>query len=518
MLAKTISGAMIGLDGQLVTVEVDITQKGFGAFKIVGLAGKAVDESRDRVKAAIENSGLDFTKYRITVNLAPADLPKEGPLYDLPIAVALLIADGKIKPNQIGDRSMFIGELSLDGSLSSTPAILPLAMLAQTYKIETLFVPAINAPEATIVKNVQVIPVESLKQLIGHFNGIHPIEPLTGNPTIIAENTDTDENYRLEDIQGQEFAKRALIVAAAGGHNLFMNGPPGAGKTMLARTLPSLLPTLTWEEALDVTRIHSVCHLVDPQQPLITQRPFRAPHHTISRVGLVGGGAQLTPGEISLAHRGVLFLDEIPEFPRSVLEAMRQPLEDGHVIISRAKGSAHYPTRFMLIAASNPCPCGYLGSTRKQCICPQTKIYNYQRRLSGPLLDRMDIHVFVQDVSAEEIVRRTSHNGNSATNNDNQTHLAQTQIQAARELQTKRFADESIHTNAEMTARMIKKYCPLTSELDQILIDASNQLGLSARAIHKTIKLARTIADLDAQLSIEKPHLHEALNYRRRVD
>jgi magnesium chelatase family protein len=510
MLAKVLSGAVIGLDGILINVEVDITKKGFGAFKIVGLPSKAVDEARDRVKTAIDNTGLDFTKYRLTINLAPADLPKEGPIYDLPIAIGVLAAMEKIDNFALLETSMFMGEMSLDGSLNSTPAILPLTIVAKENGLKNVFVPVQNAAEASIVPGINVYPINNLRQLIQHLNAVTHIKPFYNSTEKEIADIESPIEFGFEDIKGQAYAKRALVVAAAGGHNIMFSGPPGAGKTLLARSLPAIMPSLSWEEALTVTKIHSIAHLVDNQNPLITQRPFRAPHHSVSRAGLIGGSSKLTPGEISIAHRGVLFLDEIPEFPRSVLESLRQPLEDGFITISRVTGSVKFPTSFMLVAASNPCPCGWFGSTKRRCICPPIKVTSYQQRLSGPLLDRIDIHTSVREVEAEEIMQVTE------KHNYPETRKARSLIKMARETQNLRFKNLPITTNAEMSSHLIQQFCTLPSDLKHLLVNASNRLGLSARAIHKTLKVARTLADLEACESIESNHITEALNYRKK--
>ncbi|PIP56251.1 magnesium chelatase [candidate division WWE3 bacterium CG22_combo_CG10-13_8_21_14_all_39_12] len=523
MLSKILSGGVVGIEGIPVTVEVDITKKGFGSFKIVGLAGKAVDESRERVFAALENTGIEFPKYRVTVNLAPADIPKDGPTYDLPIAIGILQASEKL-PNKLDlSNAMFFGEVSLDGTLNATPAILPLTLLAKSHNIPNVYVPAINAKEAAIVDGINVYPVADIQSLVLHLTGEKLLEIATENTRdVYPTNKNQQDEIKLEDIKGQDYAKRALIIAAAGGHNIIFSGPPGAGKTMLARVLPSLMPPLTKDESISVTQIYSIAHLLDPHTPLMHERPFRAPHHTTSRVGLVGGGTQLSPGEITLAHRGVLFLDEIPEFPRSVTESLRQVMEDRTVTITRAKGSVTFPASFMMIAANNPCPCGYSGSDQT-CTCTQTQILNYKKRLSGPLLDRIDIHSFVTAIDPTIILRGNRSvldNGNQNTNEESKDNIttdsARKTIVSARNMQNQRFSDHNINTNAEMNAPLVQQYCTLTNELEEIMISASKKLGLSARSMHKTLKVARTIADLEQSEHIHRTHLLEAIGYRKK--
>ncbi len=510
MLAKVLSATVVGIDGRLITIEVDITKKGFGAFRIVGLASKSADEARDRIHTAIENSEIEFTKYKVTVNLAPADLPKEGPFYDVPIAVGILLAMGKIIPENVTAKMIFVGELSLDGSIKSTPAILPITLLAKEKGFREIYVPDLNANEASIVDGIIIYPVKSLQQLILHLNQITLINPIASNNYKI----NPDEilpDYVLEDVKGQPIAKRALIIAAAGGHNLLFIGPPGSGKTMLSRCLPNILPTLNIDESLEVTKIYSIIHQLEADVPLITRRPFRTPHHTTSRVGLIGGGSTLHPGEISLAHRGVLFLDEIPEFPRSVLESLRQPMEDGIVTITRAIGSLAYPASFMLVASSNPCPCGYFNSTVKQCTCSPKHVYAYQQRLSGPLLDRIDLQVFVKDTQPKEIIFQSN---NKSDTEYFETIDARQQIQHARTIQNERFKETKISINANMNPRQISQFCKLSDELTEFLSSVATNFQLSARSIHKVLKVSRTIADLAGSEEIKKEHISEALNYR----
>lgn len=505
MLAKVFSGATVGLESVLITVEVDVAAQGLPSFTIVGLPDKAVEESKERVRAAIKNTGADFPAKRITVNLAPADLPKNGPHYDLPIAIGVLLASGQIEVNTTN--YLFVGELSLDGMVRHTNGILPLAMLAKDQKLTAIFVPEVDASEAAIISDVSVYPVVSLTTLFRH---LLRSELITPHPPIAFSTLTKEQLYEFDmvDISGQEQAKRALEIAAAGGHNIFLKGPPGAGKTMLSRTLPSILPDLTQEEAYEVTKIYSVTGNLPQGASLIKHRPFRAPHHTTSRIGLIGGGTNPMPGEISLAHRGVLFLDEFPEYPRSVLEALRQPMEDGLVTISRAAGAVTYPAKFMLVAAANPCPCGNFGDLQKPCTCLPGMITRYQKRISGPILDRIDLHLDVAAVPTDKLV------GDKIPKNEGTSKEIKSRIMAAREQQKTRFKGKKIFSNAEMTTQEVKEYCALSQATYVLLSQAVTKLHLSARGYYKVIKIARTIADLANEEVIAPTHIAEALQYR----
>jgi len=504
MLAKIISGATVGLDATLVDVEVDIAEQGLPSFTIVGLPDKAVEESKERVRSALKNSGADFPISRITVNLAPADLPKAGPAYDLPIAMGILIASGQIRPD-IKD-CMFFGELSLDGSLRHTNGILPMAYLASQKKIKKLFIPKINSREASVVSNIAVYSIESLLELVRFFNNsieLSPVKKLALSCLL----TRAQAEFDFSEIIGQEMAKRAMEIAAAGGHNVFMKGSPGSGKTMLARALPGILPTPTQQEALELTKIYSITGNLNQGEALITTRPFRSPHHTTSRIGLIGGGTNPTPGEISLAHRGVLFLDEFPEFPRHVLESLRQPIEDGVVTISRAKGSETYPAKFVLVAAANPCPCGFYGDPKRKCTCMPGAITRYEKRVSGPILDRIDIHLEVPSVETQKLVSTDDQKRESSKK-------IQKRVQQARNIQLKRFRNTKLVSNSEMSGKDIKKYCELTNDCISMMTTAVAAMNLSARSYFKVIKVSRTIADLAGESQILPTHIAEALQYR----
>ena len=504
MLAKVMSCAVVGLDGAIVEVEVDISS-GLPAFTIVGLPDAAVNESRERVRAAVRNSGFTFPMKRITVNLAPADLKKEGPSYDLPIAVGILLGSEQLSADI--SQMLFLGELSLDGGLRHTHGILPMVAVAKDNGYATVFVPAPDAREAALVPGLTIVPISSLAELTAHLSGESPIPPY--RPPGDREDAPQADwsGVDLAHIKGQEHVKRALEVAAAGGHNVTMSGPPGSGKTLLARSLPSIMPAITTEEALEVTKIYSVSGLLPQDTPLVMQRPFRAPHYTISHAGLVGGGRLPKPGEVSLSHRGVLFLDELPEFGHSTLEALRQPLEDKMVTISRARGSVTFPANFMMVAAMNPCPCGYWGDPVKQCTCSAGAISRYQKRISGPLLDRIDIFVQVPRIEYEKLVDLKL---------GETSEQVRDRIERARSIQMERFRGTRLTCNAEMSPVEVRGFCQVDEDAQGLLRAAMKQLALSARAFHRILKLSRTIADLSGSEAITSGHLAEAIQYRPR--
>ncbi len=503
MLAKVKSAAVVGLEGRLVDVEVDISS-GLPSLTIVGLPDTAVQEARERVRAAIRNSGCSFPMKRVVVNLAPADLKKAGPAYDLPIAVGILLSSEQVCADV--SQIIFLGELSLDGSLRHTNGILPMVALACQEGLSTTVVPEADAREASLIEGAQIIPITSLSQLVSYLRGEIPApeckyDEVQDYPSPTSPTTD------LAYIKGQEHVKRALEVAAAGGHNAIMTGPPGSGKTLLARSLPSILPPITTNEALEVTKIYSVSGLLPPNTPLIRQRPFRAPHHTISNAGLVGGGHWPKPGEISLSHRGVLFLDELPEFGHAILEVLRQPLEDKVITISRAQGSVTFPADFILVAAMNPCPCGYYGDPFRQCTCPPSLVSRYQRRISGPFIDRVDIFVEVPHIDYEKLADDRL---------AEKSEQVRARVEAAHAIQQKRFEGTKLTCNAHMMPGEVREFCQVEESAQSLLKAAMKQLYLSARAFHRILKLARTIADLENADIIKAQHLAESIQYRPR--
>lgn len=505
MSSKIFSAAVIGLDAELVEVEADTVSGQLGSMAIVGLPDVAVSESKERVRSAVKNTNLPFPRRRVLVNLAPADLRKFGPSYDLPIAISILAVTNKLPLPKLDD-SLFVGELALNGNLRPIQGVLSIALMAEKKGFKNIYVPTANAEEAKLVNTINVYPVLNLKSLIAHFFDNKKIEALEkkeinfSNAKILSD---------MSHIKGQEHVKRAMEISAAGAHNMMMSGPPGSGKTLIARTMPSILPRLSLAEALEITKIYSVAGQLAADISLVTSRPFRAPHHTASGVALVGGGTWPKPGEISLAHRGVLFLDEFAEFPRQIMENLRQPLEDGIIHISRAAGNLCFPAKFILVAAMNPCPCGFYGDNEKNCVCSPMQVINYKKKISGPILDRIDLHIEVPRVDFDKLT--------TPANAENSANIKK-RVESARKYQKKRFHNSPFITNTEMNSEAVKHFCQVDTNSQILLKNAVDKLHLSARAYFRVLKVARTIADLEQSDIITQTHVAESLQYRPKMD